>query len=142
MLNKKIMVIFLSIVGLGAAGYLYQWLTKKKMEDAEAFYWTTVAEPIAFVSEYAMDKDVVARHAYAVEQLQLHKNPYLKSEDVWLYVYRIHMNLLDSVPAVEQNHSVWQSLVFADIQTKKSKWLATKYGYNAAAAIKTFSNQN
>jgi hypothetical protein len=136
------MIIFWSIVLIGVLYYAYQWLSKRQEDDAEAFYWTTVREPIVFISETPFDRDVHARHAYAVEMLQLHKNPYLKTEDVWLHVYRIHMNVLSSVPAIEQNHAKWRTMVHAEVELKMSQWLATKYGYNPDAAIKNFANQN
>ena len=126
----------------GALIAAYNWLSRRQEDDAEALEWTTRKEPLVFISEHAFDRDVVARHAFAVAKLKEHGNQYLTDQDVWLYVYRVHMNILHNVHAIERNHSVWQDAAMREAAHRKAEWLKTKYAYNPDAATKIFASQN
>jgi hypothetical protein len=136
------MAIFWIMVLIGVLGYAYTWLSRRQVDDAEALGWTTLREPLIFIQETAFDRGVSARYSHAIAMLKQYGNPYLKEEDIFLRVYRIHMNLLTDVKAIEYNHSVFYDQAVREAAQWKQQWLQTKTGYNLDAATKIFARQN
>ena len=65
----------------------FRWLHNRKIDDAKAAFWSTVKEPLIYLSQDIDDDQVLARVENARAKLAKHGNPFLTANDVYFFVY-------------------------------------------------------
>lgn len=139
------MTFFIAIITLiGFVVIIYRAWDKAK-DDAQAMYWASVREPLIFISETAFDTGLEARAKEARENLVKHGNKFLVHPngqvDVWTYVYRVHMNILTNVQALDATHSVWYDEAVRTAANRKAAWIAQRSEWIGNNAGRTFGGQ-
>jgi hypothetical protein len=130
-MNEIILILLFS--GLFTA---YILLQRRKIADGEAKFWSTVSEPLFYISGDIKDDAVSVRAAYARAKLAEHGNVFLNPEtDVWEEVYSA------SPLTTSRDFSAWQDLVLLNIVKRREIWRAEKLSYNEQAAKAQFGGQ-
>ncbi len=137
--NGTILLLFLLLIGCFT---LYVWKQNKAISDGKAMFWTTVSEPLSYVSDDPFDTTVTERAQNARANLRAHKNGYLrvdqpdpKDDDVWEYVY----SATPQTPT--RDFALWQDMVLLEIVKRRELWRQKKAGYNPDAAKERFAGQ-
>ena len=129
---------WISLFGL-VIGLAWAWwkMNERQIADGRAKYWSTVSEPLFYISGDIEDDTVTARAANARKKLVEHGNVFLNPQsDVWEEVYSAS-NLTTS-----RDFSQWQDLVLLSLTKRRELWRREKMGYNETAAKQQFAGQS
>lgn len=126
-------LLLLLLCGLFAA---YVWNTRRAIADGKDLWWTTVSEPLHYVSDDPFDDTVGARAEAARKNLEAHGNRYLNREaDVWEYIY----GATPQCPT--RDFAQWQDWVLLDLLKRREAWRQQKALWNQGAANRQFAGQ-
>lgn len=129
------MLYLLIIAFLALAAFILRKHDEERRLTGVQMFWATVAEPLVYIQQDVEDSDVEARAANAREQLQKHGNKYLRSSDVWVYLYRLTDQNTGS------DFALWQDQAFQEIARRRAEWRQHKLNNAPAAAAQVIGGQ-